>query len=459
MLGRVKSYFQFEELGASMRTEVVGGVTTFMTMAYIIFVNPGILSNTGMDFNAVMMATCLAAALGTTVMALVARYPIALAPGMGMNAFFAFEIVLGFGVPWPTALGMVFISGLLFLLLTVLHVREMLINAIPESLKLSIAAGIGLFIAFIGFQHAGLVVKNPVTLVELGDLTSKTTLISLAALAATVVMLAAGIRGAVLWGIILAGVMGLVFGAIEIPPGVPKDVVGPAVGALAGVEHFHVVSLPPSISPTAFKLDIPDVFTSVKWIALCLVLLFFDLFDTLGTLIGVCQQAGFLDKEGRLPRANHALFADAVATVAGALLGTSTTTSYIESATGVSAGARTGMAGLVVALLFLLATFFAPVVELFAKPFVTAPALIVVGCLMMTAVSRIPWERMEEAIPAFLVLTVMPLTFSISRGMVAGLVSWPLLKLAAGKGREVHWLLYLLAGLLLAGVVANYLVL
>jgi len=305
MLDKVREFFGFEENKTTFRSEVAGGVTTFMTMAYIIFVNPDILSKAGMDFNSVMVATCLAAALATAIMALTARYPIALAPGMGLNAFFAFEICLAYGAPWQTALGMVFVSGVIFVILTFLHVREALINAIPSSLKHSIAAGIGLFIAFIGLQHAGLVAADKFTLVTMGDLTSKTTLISMAALLATVIMLAAGVRGAILWGIFIAGGLGLVFGAISIPQEVAQ------AGAEAAKKSWSPVAFPPSIAPTFFQLDVLSVFTSWKLIALCLALLFFDLFDTLGTLIGVSEQAGFLDEDGKLPRVNRALFADA----------------------------------------------------------------------------------------------------------------------------------------------------
>jgi len=438
MIGKIKSYFEFDKWDTDMKTESVGGLTTFMTMAYIIFVNPAILANAGMDFDSVMVATCLASAVATLVMGIYARYPFGLAPGMGLNAFFAFEIVVANGVPWQTALGMVFVSGTLFLVLTFVKVREMIINAIPESLKLSISAGIGLFIAFIGLQHAGIVAAHQATLVTLGDLSAPSTLIAIVALLATVAMMAAGVKGAILWGILLAGAIGLA-----------ADVIQPA-----GEGIGMVVSFKPSLSPTAFKLDIIGVFTHWKWIALMFVLLFFDLFDTVGTLIGVSENAGYL-KDGKLPRANKALSADAAGTIVGSLLGTSTTTSYIESATGVAAGARTGFASVVTALLFLAAIFFGPLVSMLAEPFVTASALIVVGALMMGSVAKIPWKDTTEAIPSFLTMVLMPLTFSISQGLVAGFISWPVLKVAAKRHKEVHPLVYVLAGTLLVAVVIS----
>lgn len=432
---RWKQFFGFEENHTDLATEVRGGLTTFMTMAYIIIVNPGILSASGMDRESIMVATCLATALATILMGLYARYPIALAPGMGLNAFFAFEICGAYHVPWPVALGMVFVSGVLFLGLGFFKVRTLLIGAIPESLKHAIAAGIGLFIAFIGLQHAGIVVKDEITLVRLGDLTSAPVLISLVSLLAVAAMLAAGIRGAVLWGIFLAGGLGVLTGQIAPPTA--------------------VVSLPPSIAPTAFKLDVPGVFTHFEWVALCFVFLFFDLFDTVGTLVGVSSQAGLM-KDGQLPRAPQAFASDATGTIIGSLLGTSTVTSYIESAAGVAAGARTGFANLVTAALFLLALFFAPLVSTLAVGMVTAPALIVVGCMMMASVARVKWDDMAEAVPAFLTMLLMPLTFSISRGLVAGFISWPLLQLAAGRGKQVHPFMYALAAILAAGVIGAY---
>ncbi len=500
MFERDKKYFEFEKLGTDFRTEILGGVTTFMTMAYIIVVNPSILSNqaigAGMDFQGVFMATCLASAVATLVMALVARYPIALAPGMGLNAFFSFEIVKASGVPWQVALGMVFISGAVFLILTLLKVREMIVNAIPDTLKHAVAAGIGLFIAFIGLQHAGIVVDDPATLVKMGDLSAPATLISLVSLAAAGMLMASGRKGAVLWGILLAGVLGLLFGEIK-----PENMIIPtlcpfqwqalvlvvivavlavvlktmkvwgglliaavltiATGLLAGwieIGPEAVVALPPDVGTTAFKLDILGVFSNWRWVALTFVLLFFDLFDTVGTLIGVSEKAGLI-KDGKLPRASRALSADALGTIAGSFLGTSTTTSYIESTAGVTAGARTGFASIITALLFLLAIFFYPLVQLLAVDMVTAPALILVGALMMTSAARINWNDFYEAAPAFLVIVLMPLTYSISKGLVAGFISWPLLQAAAGRARKVHPFVYGVASVLVIAVAAGHLVL
>jgi AGZA family xanthine/uracil permease-like MFS transporter len=471
----------------------MGGITTFMTMAYIVIVNPGILAAAGMDKDAVMMATCLATALTTIVMGLFARYPIALAPGMGLNAFFAFEICGAYKVPWPVALGMVFLSGFLFLSLGFFRVRTMLIGVIPDSLKHAIAAGIGLFIAFIGLQHAGLVVKDEVTLVRIGDLSSVPVLISIASLAAVTAMLAAGVRGAVLHGIFIAGGLGLLFGEIKpenmtVPtllpfqwgavvllavlalswvgfrllkrksPLVLAALVTIVAGIVAGWIRFRpgaVISWPPSMAPTAFKLDIVGVFAHWEWVALCFVFLFFDLFDTVGTLVGVSEQAGFM-KDGQLARAPQAFASDAIGTVIGSLAGTSTVTSYIESAAGVAAGARTGFANLITAALFLLAMFFSPLVGMLAVGMVTAPALIVVGGMMMASVAKVPWRDPAEAAPAFLTMILMPLTFSISRGLTAGFILYPLTQLAAGRGRQVHPFLYVLGGLLLVGVALSF---
>ncbi|HUT52422.1 MAG TPA: NCS2 family permease [bacterium] len=501
MIDRIKGYFEFEKHGADLRTEVMGGVTTFMTMAYIIFVNPIILSNheigAGMDFNGVMMATCLGSAVATLVMALVARYPIALAPGMGLNAFFSFEIVKGFGVPWQTALGMVFVAGVIFLLLTFFRIREMLINAVPDTLKHSIAAGIGLFIAFIGLQHAGLVRGSPATLVELGDLSSPAVLISLASIAATAVMLVAGVRGAILWGILAAGALGLLFGEIRPADNMALPTLRPfqwqalvlvliffgtglglhwkkiwgafGMGAVAAITAGliagwiklgagSIVARPPSMAAVAFKLDVVGAFSHWQWFFLALALLFFALFDTVGTLIGVSEQAGFI-KDGKLPRATQALAADACGTIAGSLFGTSTVTCYIESAAGVAAGARTGLASVVTALLFLAAMFFAPLANILSVGMVTAPALIIVGCMMMAGIAKIPWRDYAEAVPAFLTMMLMPLTFSISRGLVAGFISWPLLMAASGRARQVHAFMYVLAAVLAVAVALSYVIL
>jgi len=428
--------FRLRENETTVRAELIGGATTFMTMAYIIVVNPQILSSSigaGMDFNAVVAATCIGAAIGTLLMAFLANYPIALAPGLGLNAYFSFIICGKMGVPWETALGIVFLSGIVFTVLTVARVREMVVNAIPAPLKFATAAGIGLFIAFIGLQDAGVIVDDPATYVTLGDLHRPPVLLALFGLIVTSAMMAARVRGAIFWGIIITGVGGIV----------------------AGLVKFTGVFALPSLEPTFMKMR-PVAALRLEYLAPIVVLLFFDMFDTVGTLIGVGEQAGFM-KDGKLPRVNRALVSDSIATMAGAPLGTSNVTSYIESAAGVSAGARTGLANLVTAGLFMVALFFTPLVQMFGSGHeiadgvilhpITAPALIIVGCLMMKCVSRIDWTEYSDAIPAFLTLIVMPLTFSISHGLAVGFISYPVVKALSGRGREVHWLVYLLAGL------------
>ncbi len=441
----LEKFFRLRENHTTLRRELLGGLTTFMTMAYIVIVNPAILSNgAGMDFSAVMGATCLASAFATLVMAFAARYPIALAPGMGLNAFFSFEICAAMGVPWQVALGMVFISGLVFTILTLVRVREMILEAIPESLKLATAAGIGVFIAFIGLEHAGVVDIQHETLVKIGNLHRPATLLALGGLALTCVLLARKVRGAIIIGILASG----------------------AVALATRMIHFGGITGIPQLGKVFAQLDIRGALR-LEFIAPMVVLLFFDMFDTIGTLIGVSSQAGFL-RQGKLPRATRALLSDSVGTMSGALLGTSTVTSYIESAAGVAEGARTGLANIVTALLFVAAFFFAPVAAMFGSGVevsrtivvageleqyttflypVTAPALIVVGFLMMANVGKIKWRDMTEGIPAFLTIILMPLTFSISHGLAIGFISYPLLKALSGQARKVHWLVYVLAGL------------
>ncbi|MBM3307373.1 MAG: NCS2 family permease [Candidatus Eisenbacteria bacterium] len=425
--------FRLREHGTTVRVELIAGVTTFMTMAYIVFVNPAILSapqGAGMDFRAVMAATCVASAAATLLMGLLANYPIALAPGMGLNAFFSFVICGQMGVPWEVALGMVLVEGLVFIALSAFRVREQIVNAVPASLKLAAAGGIGLFIAFIGLKDAGIVTADPATLVGLGDLHEPHTLLALFGLGLTAVLLAAGVRGGILWGILATG----------------------AVGLATGLVRSGGVFAAPDMSATFLKMRPLDALR-LEYVVPIFVLFFFDLFDTVGTLVGIGTAGGFM-KDDRLPRAGRALMADAVGTALGAACGTSTTTSYIESAAGVGVGGRTGLSNVFTALLFLAALFFAPLAQAFGggsqtaaglvlHP-VTAPALIVVGCLMMQSVARIPWGDYSEAIPAFLTLVVMPLT-NISHGLAVGFVSYPLVKLLSGKGRQVHWLVYCLA--------------
>jgi len=423
-------FFKLKDKGTSIKTEAVAGITTFMTMSYIIFVQPTVLSQAGMDFGAVMMATILSSVIAIIIMGLYANYPIALAPGMGENFLFAYTIILAMGVAWEKALGIVFVSGVIFIILTLFKIREAVVNSVPQSLKSSIAAGIGIFITFIGLQWAGVVAKSPATGVSLGALTTKHVLLFFIGLIVMFLFIARKVKGAILWGIIITAIVG-------IPMGI--------------VKFGGVVSKPPSITPTFFKLDILG---ALRWeyITPILVLFLLDFFDTVGTLIGVGQHAGLL-REGKLPRAGKALMADAVGTVAGSLLGTSTVTSYIESAAGVSEGGRTGLSNMFTALLFLLAIFFYPVVKAIGGGYsvgdvvyypVTAPALVIVGALMIKTVASIKWDDITEAIPAFLTLIGIPLTYSISDGMAFGFISYPIMKLFAGRTREVHPIMWVL---------------
>ena len=423
----IASYFRFDELNTNWRTEVTGGLTTFMTMAYIVVVNPGILSEAMGQalFGELLFATCASAAIGTLLMALLANYPFALAPGMGLNAFFTYTIVLGMGVDWRIALAVVLASGLLFLLLTILRVREAIITAVPEPLKRATAAGIGLFIAFIGLKNAGIIVDNPATLVSLGDVRSWSVGLTLVGLFGIGVMLARGMRGAILLGVAGVAFLAMIIGVAPWPAGVVSMPAWPA--SLFGEA---VVNLPLTLDSAL----IPLVFA----------FLFVDLFDTMGTLVGLSERSGFLDAQGRLPRANRALLADSVGTVLGSVLGSSTVTTYIESATGISSGARSGFASLVVAILFLGALFLTPLVEAIPA-FATAPALVVTGVLMMASAARVNWSDASEAVPVFLTLIAIPLTFSIADGLAIGFVAYPIIKRLSGRGGEVHPLVDVLA--------------
>jgi len=423
----IASFFRFEERNTNWRTEVTGGLTTFMTMAYIVAVNPGILSEAmGQSlFGELLFATCVSAAFGTLLMALLANYPFALAPGMGLNAFFTYTIVLGMGVDWRIALAVVLASGILFLLLTFLRVREAIITAVPEPLKRATAAGIGLFIAFIGLKNAGVIVDDPATLVSLGDVRSWPVGLTLAGMLAMGVMLARGMRGSILLGVAGIAFLAMVFGVTPWPAGVASMPTWPST--LFGEA---VVNLPLTLDSAILHL----VFA----------FLFVDLFDTMGTLVGLSERSGFLDRQGRLPRANRALLADSVGTVFGSVMGSATVTTYIESATGISSGARTGFASLVVALLFLGTLFLTPLVESIPV-FATAPALIVTGVLMMASAARVNWSDASEAVPVFLTLISIPLTFSIADGLAVGFVAYPVIKRLSGRGGEVHPLVDVLA--------------
>lgn len=429
--------FNLKEQGTDVSTEIMAGITTFMTMSYIIFVQPAVLGAAGMDPGAVMVATCLSAALGTVLMAFLANYPIALAPGMGQNFYFSYIVVLTLGYSWQETLGAVFIAGLVFILLSTVGLREALMNILPNCLKNSIPVGIGLLIALVGLEWSGMVVSHPITYVTLGDLTSTPTLLSIFGLLVMAILFALRIRGAILIGFLLTAVAGLIIGIIEFK---------------------GVFASPPTLAPTLLKLEIPNVFVNPELITVIFVFLFLDIFDTIGTLIGVSQPAGLM-VNGKLPRARQALLSDAVATSAGALLGTSTITSYIESTTGISAGGKTGLTNIVVAILFLLAIFLNPIVQLIGAGHeiggitvypVIAPALIIVGCMMFKNIVNIDWEDYSESIPAFLTLLMMPLTFSITEGISFGVISYVLLKVIRGKARKIHWLLYLIAILFVA---------
>ncbi len=409
----LEEFFKIKERHSSVRTEVIAGITTFLTAAYIVFVNPDILSATGMDQGALTTVTCLTAGLATLLLALWANVPLMMAPGMGLNAFFAFVLVAGQKLPWQTALGVVFLSGVFFLILTWLGLRERIVHAIPMSLRLATSIGIGLFIAFIGMKNLGLIVKNDATLVGLGPLTPPV-LLGLLGLLLIAIFEIRRIRGSILLAILIIAVIGMLTGFSPVPAG--------------------LVAMPPSISPIAFKLDIMGALKLSMW-ANIFAFMFVDLFDSLGTMLAVCREAGLADENGDIAELPVMLKADALATVGGALLGTSTTTTYIESASGVSDGGRTGLASVVTALLFLLAAFFTPVIVAIPA-FATAPALIAVGIFMMRGVRDIDFYNFEEGLPAFLTFVMMPLSFSIAKGLAFGFLSFVLIKICLGKAKE-----------------------
>ncbi|MCZ4321040.1 NCS2 family permease [Pseudomonas anguilliseptica] len=407
--------FQLKAHNTTVRTEILAGLTTFLTMAYILFVNPNMLAETGMDKGAVFVATCLAAALGSAIMGLLANYPIALAPGMGLNAFFTYTVVLTMGYTWQTALGAVFLSGAIFFLLSIFKIREWIINSIPLALRAGIAAGIGLFLAIIALKNAGIVVDNPATLVGLGDLSKGGPLLACLGFFVIAALAYRRVTGSVMIGILLVTGLSILFGLSQLN---------------------GVVSMPPSLTPTLMQLDIMGAL-DIGLLSVIFAFLFVDLFDTSGTLVGVAQKANLLDKDGKMPKLGRALLADSTATMAGAALGTSTTTSYIESAAGISAGGRTGLTACVVAILFLLALFFAPLAG--AVPaFATAPALLFVAVLMMSSLAQIDWDDLTVAAPVVVAALAMPLTFSIANGIAFGFIAWTLIKLLAGRWRDLN---------------------
>lgn len=419
----LEAYFKLKEEGSSVRTEVIAGVTTFLTMSYIIFVNPEILSTTGMDRNAVFVATCLAAALGSFIMAMVARWPIGMAPGMGLNAFFAFTVVGAMGFTWQQALGAVFISGVIFLILTVTGVRSWLIAGIPHSMRSAIAAGIGLFLAIIALKSSEIVVDNPATLVGLGDVTKTGPLLAILGFFIIAALDALKVRGAILLGILVITVLSM---------------------ALGVTQFGGIISMPPSIAPTFLQLDILGAMHS-GLVHVILVFVLVEVFDATGTLIGVAKRAKLIE-EGKPNRLGRALLADSTAIVAGSLLGTSSTTAYVESASGVQAGGRTGLTALVIALLFLAALFFSPLAGS-VPVYATAPALLYVACLMMRELVEVEWEEITEAAPAALTALMMPFTYSIANGLAFGFISYAVLKTATGRARDVHPATWLVAAL------------
>lgn len=420
------SFFKLAENKTNIRTEVLAGVTTFLTMSYIAIVNPSILSAAGMDYGAVFVATCIAAALGSAMMGIVANYPIALAPGMGLNVYFTFTVVKGMGVSWETALGAVFISGILFIILSLLKVREAIINGLPASLKFAIAAGIGLFLGLIGFKNAGLVVAHPETFVAMGDLTQPSVLYAVLGFFLIVGLDVFRVRGAVIIGILVVTVVAIIFNHTEF-----KGIVAPI----------------PSLEPTFFKMDIMNAL-SASMIGVVLVFFLIDLFDSSGTLIAVAHRAKLL-KNGKLPRLKRALLADSAAIVTGAALGTSSTVAYIESAAGASVGGRTGLTACVVALLFLLCLWLSPLAQT-VPGFATAPALLYVAVLMARGLAEIDWHDLTEAVPAFITLVVMPFTYSIANGIALGFISYALVKLCSGRAREVKVVVWIVAMLWVA---------
>ncbi|ANU18790.1 guanine permease [Planococcus plakortidis] len=431
----MKKYFQFEELGTNYRQEFIGGLTTFLAMAYILVVNPLTLTMDSipdldpalrMDYGAVFMATALAAAIGSLLMGIVAKYPLALAPGMGLNAFFSYTVVLTYGVPWQTALTGVLVSGLIFILLTLTGIRETIINAIPAQLKYAVGAGIGLYITFIGLQNAGIVVGNPDTLVGLGDLTDGSALLAIFGLFITVIMMVRGVKGGIFFGILIAAVVGMIFQVVSLPTAV-IDLNVPSLAPTFGVALEPIFNDPGSLM-------------TIQFLVIVLTFLFVDFFDTAGTLVAVANQAGLM-KDNKLPRAGKALLSDSIATVSGAIFGTSTTTSYIESTSGVAAGARSGFASVVTGILFLVAILFYPLLSVITSA-VTAPALIIVGVLMVSALGQIEWGKFEIAVPAFLTMIAMPLGYSIATGIAIGFIFYPITMMVAGRRKEIHPIMY-----------------
>ncbi|RKZ34968.1 NCS2 family permease [bacterium] len=419
---------------SNVRKELTGGLVTFMTMAYIIFVQPAVLSAAGMDFGAVTFATCISAALATAIMGIYANLPVAQAPGMGENFFFTYTVVLTMGLAWQQALGAVFIAGVVFLILSIFKVRKYIVDAIPDSMKHAVAGGIGIFIAFIGLVHSGIVVKNPSALVQVGDFHAPHTLLALFGLVLIIILMMRKVPGAILWGIIGTAVVGLVVGLVK---------------------YEGILSAPPSPAPTFFKMSFKNLF-SAQFLTVIFIFLYMDLFDTVGTLLAVADAGNLLTPKGEIPGGNRALISDAIGTVVGAIFGTSTVTSFIESTAGITAGARKGLSSIFIAILFLLSLFFYPLIKMVGAGVstgqdgttfypITASALIVVGALMTKTLSRIEWKTTWKAIPAFLTIIGIPLTYSIADGFALGFVAYPICATAAGKAKQINPAIWVIA--------------
>ncbi|MDU7271909.1 MAG: NCS2 family permease [Staphylococcus lugdunensis] len=431
----MRKYFQFDENNTNYKKEIIGGITTFLSMAYILAVNPHVLSLAGvkgvtpdmkMDQGAIFVATALAAFVGSLFMGLIARYPIALAPGMGLNAFFAFTVVLNLGIPWQIGLTDVLFSGIVFACLTISGWREVIINAIPYQMKMAVSAGIGLFITFVGLQSAGIIVKNKSTLVTLGKLTEGPVLLAILGIVVTVILYAKKVPGSIFIGMVITAIVGMVTGLIHAPSGI--------VG--------HVPSIKPTFGAAFEAFKDPSQLFTIQFLIVILTFLFIDFFDTAGTLVAVATQAGIM-KDNKLPRAGRALFSDSLATIVGAIFGTTTTTSYIESTSGVAVGARTGFASIVTGCCFLLALFFSPLMQVVTSA-VTTPALVVVGVLMAANFAEIDWKKFEVAVPAFITIIMMPLSYSIATGIACGFIFYPITMLITKKHKEVHPIMYVL---------------
>ena len=439
-MGFLEKHFKLQENGTTIKTEVMAGVITFMTMAYILIVNPSILSSTGMDSGAVLTATAISAAIATVCMAFFANYPFVLAPGMGLNAYFAYTVVLKNGYSWETALAAVFVEGIIFILLSAANVREAIFNSIPLNLKKAISVGVGFYIAFIGMQNAGIIVDESSTLVTLGSITNPSAYLAIIGTFITLFLVIKNVRGAVLYGIVITYVLGII---CQLTGLYVVDVENGVYSILPS----GIISAPPSIAPVFGKMDFSNIF-SLDFVVVVCSFLFVDIFDTLGTIIGVSSKAGMLDKDNKLPRIKGALLADAVGTTAGAVLGTSTVTTFVESSTGAAAGGRTGLTALTAAVLFLLSLVFSPVITAIPS-FATTPALIVVGLFMVEQVTDINFKDYTEGLPAFMAILMMVVAYSISEGLVFSVISYVVLKFVSGRKNELNPVIVIIAVLFL----------